>query len=333
MYLEGLRDLVKISRGVGLRQDYIQGGGGNTSVKLDDKLMAIKGSGSLLKEMSETDGFAAIDYSEILKYHANTPKNQDRDYNKESMDIAIATTQIINGEQKRRPSVEAGFHSALKRCVAHTHSVYANVLTCAVGGVKKAVDIINSAGYGCVSVPAVNPGYYLTEEIVAAIKAFDGEVNVIIMENHGIIATHDDADKCLEIHKGANDAIVASLNLPSFPECSIAKAEGGYVSNTPYLIDKMSDVQKLNKLFTVFLYPDQLVYLSNEAKIQRKDNSMLYTVGEQEAMAIEETLCGAMYCMENIHALGLTIQPMTDENIKYIANWDSEKLRTQIFKK
>ena len=46
-----LKYLVNISNKIGKRCDYTQGGGGNTSVKIDSENMAIKASGSTLKEM------------------------------------------------------------------------------------------------------------------------------------------------------------------------------------------------------------------------------------------------------------------------------------------
>ena len=42
MYENELRDLEKISKKIGEYKDFVQGGGGNTSVKLDKEWMAIK---------------------------------------------------------------------------------------------------------------------------------------------------------------------------------------------------------------------------------------------------------------------------------------------------
>ena len=39
---ERLQNFARVSQSVGARADYVQGGGGNTSVKLADGLMAIK---------------------------------------------------------------------------------------------------------------------------------------------------------------------------------------------------------------------------------------------------------------------------------------------------
>ncbi len=42
-----LDDYARLSQSAGARMDYVQGGGGNTSVKLDDTYMAVKASGFL----------------------------------------------------------------------------------------------------------------------------------------------------------------------------------------------------------------------------------------------------------------------------------------------
>ena len=43
-----LSDFARVSQSTGARADYVQGGGGNTSVKLPGGLMAIKASGFCL---------------------------------------------------------------------------------------------------------------------------------------------------------------------------------------------------------------------------------------------------------------------------------------------
>jgi rhamnose utilization protein RhaD (predicted bifunctional aldolase and dehydrogenase) len=52
MYKEMLKNLEYISKEVGLPIEYTQGGGGNTSVKLDNELMAVKASGFKLKQIN-----------------------------------------------------------------------------------------------------------------------------------------------------------------------------------------------------------------------------------------------------------------------------------------
>ena len=94
-----LSELARMSQTVGERNDYVQGGGGNTSVKLDNGLMAVKASGIRLAQVTETDGFAVVE---------------------------VETLKDVTSEQgykPARPSVEAGFHALLGKFVLHTHPV------------------------------------------------------------------------------------------------------------------------------------------------------------------------------------------------------------------
>ncbi|MCL2084901.1 MAG: class II aldolase/adducin family protein, partial [Oscillospiraceae bacterium] len=101
-----LKEFARMSQTAGSREDYVQGGGGNTSVKLGDGLMAIKASGYRLRQVTETDGFAVVE-TETL-----------RDVTEE------------RGYRPLRPSVETGVHALLGAFVLHTHPVYANLALC-----------------------------------------------------------------------------------------------------------------------------------------------------------------------------------------------------------
>ena len=54
---------------------YVQGGGGNTSVKFDGRLMAIKASGYTLGEITEEKGYVTVDYEMIRRYYDAVDKN------------------------------------------------------------------------------------------------------------------------------------------------------------------------------------------------------------------------------------------------------------------
>ena len=58
---QALKDFVRMSQAVGARADYVQGGGGNTSVKFPDGKMAIKASGFKLSDIQESEAYAVLD--------------------------------------------------------------------------------------------------------------------------------------------------------------------------------------------------------------------------------------------------------------------------------
>ena len=111
---EKLTAFAALSSTLGARPDYVQGGGGNTSVKLDGGLMAIKASGFCLKDIREDRAYAVLDYKKISAFYAENEPADLADVEKEGAACTKASTMHIDGLDDLRPSVEAGFHSILK---------------------------------------------------------------------------------------------------------------------------------------------------------------------------------------------------------------------------
>jgi len=203
-YLKAKQDMKKISNYAGNRLDYVQGGGGNTSVKFDDKLMAIKASGYTLAETQVDKGYITVDYNKIKDYYANVDMSVEKDYSTESHNVNMDSIVLLDGMEEKRPSVEVGFHSFLYKCVIHTHSVYANILTCIENSEDTINELFDDSNYGIAYVPYVNPGFNLTICVKNAVDKFIADngkrPDVIFMQNHGIIVSNDDADKAIMIH-------------------------------------------------------------------------------------------------------------------------------------
>jgi ribulose-5-phosphate 4-epimerase/fuculose-1-phosphate aldolase len=204
-----LQELAFLSQAAGGRADYVQGGGGNTSVKLDGGLMAIKASGYRLRQVTETDGFAVVE-TETL-----------RDVTGE------------RGYKPLRPSVEAGFHALLGRCVLHTHPVYANLALCSENGADRLPALMS--GYHYITVPYVNPG---TELCAAIRERLRPGTQVVFLRNHGLIVTADTAGECLQIHNDINERIGKSYGVTR------------------------DDFAAFSEELRKILYPDHQIYLS-----------------------------------------------------------------------
>ena len=127
-----LADFARVSTAAGCRADYVQGGGGNTSVKLADGLMAIKASGFCLSDITPTKAYAVLDGAAVRNFYLTSEPEQFENVETAGSTKAKESVKVIDGLEQLRPSVEAGFHSILKTFVVHTHSVYANLAACAV---------------------------------------------------------------------------------------------------------------------------------------------------------------------------------------------------------
>lgn len=363
-YEERLADFTRVSRTAGSRSDYVQGGGGNTSCKLDSQLMAIKASGFRLDQIAPDAAYAVLDYSKLRTFYQNTDPSSLEDVEKAGSAQAKDAAVVIDGLPVLRPSVEAGFHSLLDTYVLHTHPVYANLLTCAVEGPELAARIMTDMKLNYAFVPYINPGAQLTFEIDAARKkAADSKGNqpsVIFMQNHGLIATSDNADTCLDLHEKVNKATAAFFGVsekdwPSVEVEPVSNAASAsfWQSATPWLKSSLLDTEWDLDFFTVqALYPDQLVFLSGQmavvetgslsdykdistkkAIIFRETGEVLYQCGKGEAQTVEETLCAILFITRTIQSAGYKVNTMNEAGKQFISNWESEQYRKTIASK
>ena len=344
-----LEDFRRVSGTVGARADYVQGGGGNTSVKLDGGLMAIKASGYCLKDIDVDKAYAVLDYVSLRDFYNNTdPKTLD-DVEKTGSERAKASIQTIEGLAALRPSVEAGFHSLLDRFVAHSHSVYANLATCAEDGRAVVARALEGADYTWGFVPYTDPGARLTfsirDELARVEKETGKRPAVIFMQNHGLIAHSDDADECLRIHSDCNARIAAAFGVKDgdFPAVSVREIEGGLVEAvSPLLSDCLKSGEYTEKfLLESPLYPDQLVFLTgsfafgtNPAEgmcaADPATGRVVFNMPAAKAQIIAETLTCVVYIAETLKRSGHSLSTMDEAARAFIANWESEKYRKSL---
>lgn len=338
MYKKQRELMMRISNYCGDRVDYVQGGGGNTSVKLDERLMAIKASGYTLKVTTAQKGFVTVDYQKISEYYNEVDAEADTDFEKESLEVNMSSIVLLPGMEKRRPSVEVGMHSFLKKCVIHTHSVYANIICCCKEARQMADEIFGATDMRYTFVPYNDPGFRLTLAVKKASADYQAQngcmTDVIFMENHGVISTNDDAEKAIAVHEQVNESVIRRFKLEEYPVPMVKKTEAGFESNTQYLLDfsKMRGGQKYFE--TLRLYPDQLVYVGKALgdTIKFEENRIIYVASEKEAKVIEETLLGVAYVVGEIEKAGLTLRQMDEKGADFINNWESETYRSELVK-
>jgi hypothetical protein len=247
---------------------------------------------------------------------------------------------LLPGMEAKRPSVEVGFHSFLKRCVIHTHSVYANILCCSAEGREVAKEALKGSGISYIFIPYIDPGFSLTLAIKQAVDAF-AEQNgqqpaAVFLENHGLIVHDDDAKGAIAAHEAVNNAIRSHIRPAAFVQPAIEKMTDGFRSATPQLAAYLNQHGMTETaLKALRLYPDQLVYISPKVGdvIRIDGDTAVYKAGETEAQTIEETLLGVMYIINAIDAAGLTLREMDARSAAFISSWESEKYRSSIIKK
>jgi ribulose-5-phosphate 4-epimerase/fuculose-1-phosphate aldolase len=340
-YKEREEQMKRISSYAGNRPDYVQGGGGNTSVKFDDELMAIKASGYTLAEITERKGYVTVDYKKIMGYYNTVDAGAEKDFEKESLDVNLRSIVLLPGMEEKRPSVEVGFHSFLSVNVIHTHAVYANILCCTEEGRGIAEEIFRGSGIGYVFLPYIDPGFRLTLAVKQAVDQYRAEHGVlpdaVFMDNHGIIVHNDNPARAMEIHEEVNNRIRKKFDLHDFPQPSIKKTADGFISTTDYMKNFILETGADESYFNALtLYPDQLVYLGgkigNIIVINKETGETVYHAAEKEAQTLEETLLGVVYVIRSIQKSGLTLRQMDEAGADFINNWESEKYRQKLIK-
>jgi ribulose-5-phosphate 4-epimerase/fuculose-1-phosphate aldolase len=332
LYKKELDIFIRMSLEIGSHPEYVQGGGGNTSYKLDEKLMAVKASGFRLDKMTSGQGFVILDYGKIAAYYNGPGVGNVSGSEEESSSLIRGSIVPFEGLMPSRPSVEAGFHSLLEKAVIHSHSVYANILCCCEEGRDIMKEIFGRGSSQAVYIPYADPGFILTVSIKKAVS--DMKPSLIFMENHGLIASGENADKCLELHTYANNRIKEYLNIhETYPEIALDKNETGYIGRTGY-IKEFTRENRLDRDFleSNVLYPDQIVYLNNNSMDMRPDG-IYYASGEGESYTSEETMLAYIYVIDMIKKKGLTLRTMPDAGVRFIKNWESERYRRQIAEK
>ena len=345
-----LENFSRVSQSVGARADYVQGGGGNTSVKLEGGLMAIKASGFCLKDIRPDKAYAVLDYQALRTfYYGAEPKDFD-DVEKAGSAQAKEAVRAVDGLEQLRPSVEAGFHSILDTYVAHSHSVYANLAACSVECREIVAAALADAPYGWGMVAYTDPGARLTFSIRDELRRVTEETGrrpaAIFMQNHGLIVHADDPDECLRIHTDVNGRIAAAFGLSgdSFPPVAVREIGDGLVeADSPYLSQALTSGAFDEKFFLEPpLYPDQMVFLTGsfgfgagtpEADCCLADPAtgrVVFNMAAGRAQVIAETLTAVTFIADAIRNSGKTLSTMGEQARAFIANWESEKYRKSL---
>jgi rhamnose utilization protein RhaD (predicted bifunctional aldolase and dehydrogenase) len=166
-----ISDLVELSQYAAKHPDFVQGGGGNCSVKFSNK-MAIKASGCFLEEVSLKNGYVLLDLMEK------------------------------NSAQGIRPSMETPIHSLLGTYVVHTHPILVGGLVCVKKGKTIFKELFNYDNYFWIDY--VSPGNELYEKVKNVFISSNADINkdlALFVENHGLFISSPIKLQCITLHE------------------------------------------------------------------------------------------------------------------------------------
>lgn len=199
-----LKGLIKISKFAGMREDLVQAGGGNSSVKIDEKTMLVKSSGFQLSDLTSETGYSAVDYSMIVKAFNECSNLDDLTENDGK---EVLKDALLGGG---RPSIETFLHAITKTFTLHTHPIVVNVLTA-----RKDSEIVLAKLFpDSIFVPYATPGIDLAKTYFKALKGCnETPIQIIFLQNHGLVVSAATASKVVEITESVVRKIEFYLNL------------------------------------------------------------------------------------------------------------------------
>lgn len=201
--MSDLSIIVELSHKFGT-EEYVKGGGGNTSVK-DENTLSVKPSGTCLRELTESS-FVEMDRKKLARlYEIETPKQPSQ---RESLVKDVMAEAVIS-DKNARASVEAPLHNSLKaKFVVHTHPAIVNGMLCGKEGEKFCREFFPEALW----IDYIDPGYTLCMKVRELIKKYEDingkEPEIIFLKNHGVFVSGN-SSKEIEL---AYDNIFSTLN-------------------------------------------------------------------------------------------------------------------------
>jgi rhamnose utilization protein RhaD (predicted bifunctional aldolase and dehydrogenase)/NAD(P)-dependent dehydrogenase (short-subunit alcohol dehydrogenase family) len=201
-----LEQLAGLSHFYGSDIDFVIAAGGNTSVKVGDRLY-VKASGAQLATIG-VDGFVELDrvaLDSLLAVDLGT----DPVIREQRFKNAILAARV-HPEKGQRPSVECVLHHIIpRRFVIHTHATVANRLACSRRGKEVAVELL---GDDSLWIPYVDPGFVLARCLREALRDYRERTGkdcprALLLQNHGLIVCGDTPEEVRE----ATDWMVGSI--------------------------------------------------------------------------------------------------------------------------
>lgn len=231
-YINEYNKFIFLSETIGNEIEMCQNNGGNISVKLSDQHMIIKSSGFKLKDANKLNAYSILNYKLFLESKID---------NIEEFDETIKKS--IVSDKYKRPSMETGFHTLLKKYVIHVHPIYITTLLCLKQSKKIIKNIYHNYNYNYINY--YNPGFDLYSNIKSQNKEFD----ILFLENHGIIVSSNEYNSAI--------IMVNSIN-------NIAKL---YIENK---IKNMNIDFNLNyseyELEEKYTFPDAIIFSHDKSK-------------------------------------------------------------------
>ncbi len=217
------QDLIGMARSIGFRVPFwIQGGGGNVSLKANSELW-IKASGTRIDQMTVEKGIAVVDLFKFQKGFASLLTEPDGD-ERESRYSHLLTDCQMSTIPGQRPSMETGFHALLPgQRIYHFHSL-ASLAMAQLSYRAEVTDLVQDCNLTVDFISLARPGVNLTAAVIE-----NNQADIYLLESHGVILQGKD-EKTLELWQDIETRFLKSVTespmsaLNKFAQTSVTEA-------------------------------------------------------------------------------------------------------------
>ena len=333
-------NLVDLCRHFGSDRKYVQGAGGNISVKTTDGKLVIKSSGFRLGDVSTNKGLSTVNLPGIVEMY------EPLGIEDEEKGARCLEANLISGT---KPSMETSFHSHSAKYTIHLHPVHLLTLLCSLSGREEIDRLITPRNQPPVPfhekvswIDYAKPGHVLAMMMKEAdayrLKApFDsgGDVRLVFLENHGIIATSKNSSTCRDSIEELEEKTVKYLarkrpDFKPFQYKNLTHANGGFLNKRPETMFFLKNTD----LHGEYLFPDSVVYMKNlfrgDGRIRARDDGIFFEMGAKDAESANEVISAHIYVQQAIEKLGLSPFYLSKKQVSEIDGMPEEAYRRSI---
>ncbi len=258
--------LRELSRKVGVDPLQVQAAGGNTSVKLGDR-MWIKASGTCLADACDSDLFVPVQLDALRQALLVSDPRAEK-----SVDFV---EQALN-PNGLRPSIETTVHAVLpQNVVVHVHCVDTIALAVQTNGKALLQQLL--ASFNWLWVPYRRPGLPLSKYIASALTR-GVDADVVVLGNHGLVVAADSVPLAEALLQRVRDAIKQPVKKSSPPVIeTLSKLSKGsqYLPAEELATHAVAmDKASLSIAAGGSLYPDHVIFLGNGTTVANQGQAI-----------------------------------------------------------
>lgn len=293
-----LQEYVTLCRMVGGWTDWVQGPGGNISIKEENQLL-IKRSGALLGDTTESNGWVLCDIDKV-----KTAYNSNQE--------SIAHT-ILKGDGN--PSIETFLHCLPDRIIVHLHPAFLLGILC-----ESTPDKCHTIDDQPIAwIPYAKPGIPLAKLLFDSVSS---HTRIYMLENHGVLFTghsvQDILENMIRVSKYFKPPV---LNHLPFTNIQWAVETYRTYKEESMILQPLGNVIHSGTNIVPYT-PDIAVFLTKDSILC--DGEQIYCVGKtlQECSILRDLYLSYQYAVQ----MGAH-RSLSYINVQELRSWDKEKLR------